>query len=64
MWQETNLFGIYFSPLLVYALVALLIWMPLRYALLRFRLGRYLGNVAIAQMTLYLCVLAGLVTWL
>lgn len=64
MWRETSVFGIYVSPLLVYALVALLLWLPLRYALVRLRIGRWIENPAIAQLTLYLCVLAALVTWL
>jgi hypothetical protein len=64
MWRETNIFGIYVSPLLVYALVALLLWLPLRYVMIWLRLGRWLDNPAIAQLTLYLCLLAALVTWL
>lgn len=64
MWRETNIFGIYVSPLLVYALVALLLWLPLRYVMIWLRLGRWLNNLAIAQLTLYLCLLAALVTWL
>ncbi len=64
MWRETNIFGIYLSPLIVYALVALLLWIPLRYAMLWLRLHRWLDNPAIAHLTLYLCLLAALVTWL
>lgn len=64
MWRETNVFGIYISPLLVYALVAVLIWMPLRYLMLRLRVERFIDNPALAQVTLYLCVMAALVTWL
>lgn len=64
MWRETNVLGIYFSPLLVYAAVALLLWLPLRYALLRLRVNRWVDNPAIAQLAVYLCLLAALVTWL
>ena len=64
MWRETNVFGIYMSPLIVYALVALLLWIPLRWAVLRLRLDRWVENPAIAHLTMYLCVLAALVTWL
>ena len=64
MWRETNVLGIYFSPLLVYSAVALLLWLPLRYLMLRFHIARYINNTAIAQLTVYLCLLAALVTWL
>lgn len=64
MWRETNIFGIYFSPLLVYAAVALLLWLPLRTVLLRLRLNRWIDNPAIVQLAAYLCLLAALVTWL
>ena len=64
MWSETNVFGISMSPLVVYAFVALLLWIPLRSAMLRLRLTRWLDNPSIAHLALYLCVLAALVTWL
>lgn len=64
MWRETNVFGVYMSPLIVYALVALLLWLPLRFVLLHFRLLRWLENPALTQLSIYLCLLAALVTWL
>ena len=64
MWRETNILGIYISPLIMYALVALLLWLPLRWLMQRFRLVRWIGNPAIANVTVYLCLLAALVTWL
>ncbi len=64
MWRETNVFGIYMSPLIVYALVALLLWMPLRTLMGWLRVARWLDNPAIAHVTVYLCLLAALVTWL
>ncbi len=64
MWRETNLFGVYMSPLLMYALVALLIWLPIRFVLLRLRLLRRFDNPAVAQLSIYLGLLAALVTWL
>ncbi len=63
MWRETNIFGIYMSPLIVYSLVALLLWLPLRSAMFRLGLHRWLFNPAVAQLALYLCLLAALVTW-
>ena len=64
MWRETSLFGIFFPPLIVYALVALLLLLPLRWGLLRFRVLRWMENPAIAFLSLYLCILAALVMWL
>ena len=64
MWRETNIFGVYVSPLLIYALAALVLWLPLRYAMSWLRLNRWLDNPAIAHLALYLCILAALVTWL
>lgn len=64
MWRETNILGIYVSPLIVYALVALVLWLPLRWVMQRFRLTRWIDNPAIAHVTVYLCLLAALVTWL
>ena len=64
MWRETNVFGIYTSPLIVYALVALALWLPLRRVMARLRLQRWIDNPAIAHVTVYLCLLAALVTWL
>ena len=64
MWRETNIFGVYISPLLVYAMVALLLWLPIRFVLLHFRLLRWLTNPGLAHVSIYLCLLAALVTWL
>ena len=64
MWRETNLFGVYMPPLLVYAFTAFLLVLPLRALMFRARLFRWLGSPPLAQVTLYLLVLAGLVSWL
>ncbi len=64
MWRETNLFGILLPPLLGYALVAFVLALLIRAALFRTPLARWFGNLALAQMTLYLGILAALVTWL
>ncbi len=64
MWRETNVFGVYVSPLITYALAALLLWLPIRFVLLRLRLLRWLENPAVAQLSIYLGLLAALVTWL
>ena len=64
MWRETNVFGIFMSPLIVYALVALALLWPVRWLLIRLRLLRWMENPAIAYLSLYLCILAALVTWL
>jgi hypothetical protein len=64
MWRETNVFGVYMSPLIVYSVVALLLWIPLRYGMLRLRLHLWVYNPSIAHLAVYLMVLAALVTWL
>ena len=57
MWRETNLFGIYLSPLLVYILVAGLIYAPIRAVLTRFRLFRWTWNPPLVEMGLFVCIL-------
>ena len=61
MWRETNLFGIYISPLVGYALAALLVYLPLRWLLVRLRLHRWAWNPLLADAGLYVCVLGALV---
>ncbi|MGI4941976.1 MAG: DUF1656 domain-containing protein, partial [Janthinobacterium lividum] len=56
MWRETNLFGILFSPLLVYLGVAALLYMPLRWLLLRLRLFRWMWNPPLAGTAIYICI--------
>ena len=64
MWRETNLFGIYVSPLLVYMLAAGIVYAPLRYLCIRLRLFRRLWNPPLAEMAMFICILGLLLAWL
>ena len=64
VWRETNLFGIYVSPLLVYILAAGVVFAPLRYLGIRLRLFRRLWNPPLAEMAMFICILGLLLTWL
>lgn len=61
MWRETNLFGIYFSPLLAYMLVTGLVYAPIRVALIRLRLFRWTWNPPLVEVGLFVCILGLLV---
>ena len=61
MWRETNVFGIFLSPLLGYMLAALLLYLPLRWVLVRLRFDRWVWNAPLADAGLYLCVLGALI---
>ncbi len=64
MWRETNLLGVYFSPLVAYACIAMAIFMPLRALLARLQLLRWTWNESLAEAGIYLCILGALVTFL
>ena len=64
MWRETNLWGIYLPPVLVYLAAAALLWLPLRWGLEALRLDRWTWNTPLAEASLYVCILAALVAWL
>ena len=63
MWRETNLFGIYVSPLLTYMLVAGLAYLPVRFVLIRLRLFRWTWNPPLVEVGLFVCILGVLVNW-
>ena len=62
MWRETNVAGVFMSPLVAYMLAALLIYLPLRFLLIRLGLDRWAWNPALAETGLYICILGVLVT--
>jgi hypothetical protein len=64
MWRETNLFGVYISPLVAYMVASMVILLPLRIAFIRCGLPRWTWNPALAEAGIYLCVLGALVTLL
>ena len=64
MWRETNVFGIYLPPLLVYVAVTFACYLPLRHVFNRLRLFRWVWNVPLAETAVFLCILGALVRWL
>ena len=64
MWRETNLFGVYVSPLIVYMVAAGLIYAPLRFAAIHFRAFRWTWNPPLAEASLYVCILGFLIVFL
>lgn len=62
MWRETNVAGVFLSPLVAYMLAALLMHLPLRFLLIRLGLDRWVWNPALAETGLYVCILGVLVT--
>lgn len=64
MWRETNFFGVFLPPLIVYMLCALAAYLPLRWLLNRLDLFRRMANPPLAGAAIYACILALLVGWL
>ena len=64
MWRETNVAGVFFSPLVAYMLDALLTYLPLRWLLIRSGLLRWVWNPPLAEVGLYICLLGALVALL
>jgi hypothetical protein len=63
MWRETNIDGVFISPLIAYALAALVLYVPMRWLLLWLRMDRWVWNPLLADACLYVCILGALV-WL
>ena len=61
MWRETNIAGVFVSPLVAYMLAALIVYLPLRWLLIRLRLHRWAWNPLLADAGLYVCILGALV---
>ena len=64
MWRETNVAGILIAPIVVYALVALAIYIALRPLLTRLHIQRWTWNTPLAETGLYICILCLLITLL
>jgi hypothetical protein len=64
MWRETNLFGIYLPPLLVYMASALALYLPVRLLLVRLGVFRWISNTPLAEGAILVCILGALVRWL
>ncbi len=63
MLRETNLFGVYFSPLVAYMAAAAIIYVPLHALLGWAGLLRWAWNAPLAGGALYICILGLLVVW-
>ncbi len=61
MWRETNIAGVFLSPLVGYMAAALVVHLPLRWLLIRLRLHRWVWNAPLADAGLYVCILGALV---
>lgn len=61
MIKEINIGGVLLAPMLGYALVAALIWVVLRYALMRLRFYRFVSHPPLFNAALYVILLGGLV---
>ena len=61
MWRETNIAGVFLSPLIAYMLVALAIHLVLRWLLIHLGLHRWAWNPLLADAGLYVCILGALV---
>ncbi|HVX75468.1 MAG TPA: DUF1656 domain-containing protein [Bradyrhizobium sp.] len=61
MIKEINIGGVLFAPMLGYAVVAALIWVVLRYALMRLNFYRFVAHPPLFNAALYVILLSGLV---
>lgn len=61
MIKEVDLFGVFVPPLLAYAVLAALVWAPLRLALARTGLYAAVWRPALFNLALYAIALAGVV---
>jgi hypothetical protein len=63
MWRETNIFGVYMSPFVVYMIAAFMIHLPLRLLLARLGFFRWVWNKSLAAAGIYVCILGVLAAW-
>jgi fructose-specific phosphotransferase system IIC component len=61
MLRETNIFGIFISPLVSYMFAALLLYLVLRPVLIWLRIRRWAWNVPLAETAFYVCILGALI---
>ncbi len=61
MLRETNVFGVFISPLISYMVAALLLYLLLRPILVWFRIQRWAWNVPLAETAIYVCILGALI---
>jgi fructose-specific phosphotransferase system IIC component len=61
MLRETNVFGIFISPLVSYMFASLLLYLLLRPVLVWLRIQRWAWNVPLAETAVYVCILGALI---
>jgi fructose-specific phosphotransferase system IIC component len=61
MLRETNVFGIFISPLVSYMFASLLLYLLLRPVLVLLRIQRWAWNVPLAETAIYVCILGALI---
>ncbi len=63
MWRETDVLGVYISPLVTYMGTALLVYLGLRPLLVRSGLLYWTANIPLAETSLYVCILGALIAF-
>lgn len=58
MWRELNVGGVYMPPLLAYLVAALIVYLPLRALLGRLGAWRWTWNQPLAELGVYMGLLA------
>ncbi|MEJ0051048.1 MAG: DUF1656 domain-containing protein [Methylovirgula sp.] len=61
MWKETNIFGIFFPPLIAYMIVAAALYLPVRYCLRELGTLRWFWNPSLAEACIYISILGVLI---
>lgn len=64
MIKEVDLFGVFIPPLIAYAVIAALVWQPLRMVLERAGFYRAVWHPALFNLGFYALTLAGVVALL
>jgi len=58
MLKEINIFGVYFSPFVGELLIALLIFIPVRFAFDRYRIQRYVWHRPLFDISTFVIILS------
>jgi predicted PurR-regulated permease PerM len=63
-FEQFNIAGIYWPPFLLSLIIAIVIFLILRWLMVRFRLHRHVWHPALFEVSLFVCIVSGLVLWL
>jgi hypothetical protein len=58
MFSEAHYGGILFAPIVLYCILGMLIFVPVRYVLGRIGLLQWLWHAALFELSLYVCITA------